>query len=267
MKQPTIQEFIHASLNQGVWNVRQLLTTTIYFEIGRKTEEDRGEYHYSVDNCHWWLKKGKGKNYEDIVSSGSSEDNIGKKISILEGKKLLSIQFDPEYAITFFDFEDDLFLEMCPMREKEPSAQWYLMTGQEMLEVMSDGTYSITEVDSSEKPSSHQLKKLDPKSEQETARVKKLIEDLAKEANADITFHQLGELEGRKFFMYIVNEYREGRISVDDLSFICELMYQKFYPDSDTYKRLKTAAEIEWEIRNTPIAACYAISELMEFFN
>lgn len=266
MKQQTIQEFIYPTLNQKVWNVRQLLKTTIYFEIGEKVEENHGEYHYSVDNCHWWLKQGKGKNYEDIVSSGSSEENIGKKISILEGKKLLSIQFDPEYAVTFFDFEDDLFLETSPTRDKEPSTEWYVITEQEIIEVMTDGTYSIQDVDSKEKLTPHELKKLEPKSEQETTRVEKLIQDLAKEVNANITFHQLEELEGRKFFMYVINEYREGRVSVDDLSFICELMYKKFYPDSDTYKRLKTASEIEWEIRNTPIAACYAISELMEFF-
>ncbi len=266
--QQTLQEFTEQTIGKKVWNIRQQLTSMVVFELGKKMKDGDGEYHYWVNCCNWWLKQGKGKEFEDIVNSESSSENIAKKITVLEGKKLLNINFNPENASTFFDFEDDLFLEMSPYGNNQLLPQWYLFKAHEVLEVRSDGTYLIKDPDERESLSSHQIKKENTpeKSQQEMDRRVKLLNDLAKKAVVHFDLEKISEADGKKLFSYIIKEYREGLVSVDDLSSLCELMYGKFDTLSETYSHLLNGAEIEWDIRNQPISAGHSISEILEFF-
>ena len=266
--QQTLQEFINPSIGEKLWNVRQQLTSMLKFELGKKIEEDYGEYHYWVSCCNWWLKQGKGNEFEDIVNSESSSTNIAEKMSILEGKKLLNINFNPENASTFFDFEDDLFLEMSPYGNKQVMEQWYLFKHKEVLEVRSDGTYLIKDPNERESPPSHQIKleNIPQKPQEEMDRRRELLEDFVKKADVSINSEQVSEADGKKLFAFIIKEYQEGRVSVDDLSSLCEQMYGKFNPLSEAYSHLLNGAEIEWDVRNRPIAAGYSVSELLQFF-
>lgn len=120
--------------------------------MGKKASADQGEYHYWINCCHWWLHRGSTSDYEDIVNSESNKKNISEKLAILEGKKLLNIQFKTENASTFMDFEDGLFLRLAPYGKNEfddvPGAveQWFIFNGDKILHVFSDGTASVETV-------------------------------------------------------------------------------------------------------------------------
>ncbi|MEP7167563.1 MAG: hypothetical protein ABI758_06705 [Candidatus Woesebacteria bacterium] len=138
-----IKTFINSALNQKIWNSRHKLGSMIAFEVGKEIEEGRGEYHFWLENCHWWLQQGTGKDFEDIVNSESSQDAIASKIKILDGKKPLNVQFKTDNSSTIFDFEDNLFLKIAPYKGETIVEQWYAFTPQVILTVKSDGTAKV----------------------------------------------------------------------------------------------------------------------------
>jgi hypothetical protein len=147
--QNIIDDFTRPSFGQPIWHVRHEIGSMIKFEVGNKIEKDRGEYHYWINCCHWWLHRGEQADYEDIVCSESSKKNIAEKLTILEGKKLLNILFKPEDASTFIDFEDGLHLSLSPYGKNEyddePNKveQWFTFHDDQILQVITDGTVSV----------------------------------------------------------------------------------------------------------------------------
>lgn len=151
--QETIFEFTEPTIGKKLWNIRHQVGSMLVFEFGKPTEDGDGEYHYWINCCHWWLQQGTEHDFEDIVCSNSSKKNIAAKIGILEGKKLLNINYLPENGTTYFDFEDNLFLTTSPygIRERfgdysvedDPTEQWYLFKDDKVLSVLDDGTYTI----------------------------------------------------------------------------------------------------------------------------
>jgi len=102
--------------------------------------------------------------------------------------------------------------------------------------------------------------------DKEMARMRQLLESLAGAAGITLTSDSLSEPAGENLFHHIIAEYRQGRISVDDLSALCELVYGKLPPHSGLYSLLLSGADIEWDIRHTPIAAANTIAELLSRF-
>lgn len=149
--QKIIDDFSQPSLGQKIWHVRHQIGSMIKFETGTQIAEGRGEYHYWINCCHWWLHRGgaSDSDYEDIVNSESNKKNISEKLAILEGKKLLNIHFKSEDASTLMEFEDGLFLRLAPygMDEfgDEPGdvGQWFIFHDDQILHVFADGTVSV----------------------------------------------------------------------------------------------------------------------------
>lgn len=82
----------------------------------------------------------------------------------------------------------------------------------------------------------------------------------------DSKANKLSEKMGKELFNVIVKDYKDGLISVDELSALCELMYDKFDFSSETYTLLSNGAEIEWYIRNEPKIASDFIEDILNFF-
>ena len=138
--------------------------------------------------------------------------------------------------------------------------------GKKIWQVRQVLTYLIKDSNEPGTPDSHSLKNLPEKHQTEMDRRRKLLKDFAENTHIDVDSERMSEKDGKKLFSFIINEYREGRVSVDDLSALCEFMYGKFDPLSQTYSHLLNGAEVEWDIRNKPIGAGYSISELFQFF-
>lgn len=133
-------------MGQKAWDARE--TLGVQFEMGKEIEKGRGEFNFWIFCSHWWLQKGKGKDFEDIVNSESNKANIEKKVAILNGKKLLSAEFHEDNFGTVFDFDDDIFLRVAPYGNgKKDQSQWQLGKGRKTLVVQADGHYFIEEPD------------------------------------------------------------------------------------------------------------------------
>lgn len=61
-------------------------------------------------------------------------------------------------------------------------------------------------------------------------------------------------------FSVILKDYKEQKLSPEDLSALCELMWQKCKRYSDV---LLEGAEVAWYLRNNPPLAAEALSNLM----
>ncbi|MDQ3008833.1 MAG: hypothetical protein M3Q81_04530 [bacterium] len=125
-------------MQQTIWAAHE--TVGIKFEMGNNLEENRGEYHFWVSTSHWWLEQGSNREFEDIVHSESSLFNIDKKIAILNGKKLIDVEYYKEHNGIVFVFDDDLFLRVSPHAGKVRDL-FQLFTKDEIVSVQSDGTY------------------------------------------------------------------------------------------------------------------------------
>ena len=125
-----------------VWNARE--TMGIKFEMGNEVEKGSGEFRLWIFCSHWWLKKGKGKDFQDIVNSESNKDAIEEKVKILNGKKLSRVEYHDDGRTTFFDFEGDLFLHVAPYgTDKKDQPQWQLFTEKEIVTLQEDGDYRV----------------------------------------------------------------------------------------------------------------------------
>jgi len=142
----TLKALFEPIIGQKLWGIRENIGSSIKFEFGKEIEEGRGEYHFWIFCAHWWLERGSTKTYQDIVHSSSSQENIKEKIKILEGKKLLNVEFDLESGNTFFDFDDDLFLETASYSGSDPGPQWELFTPTYVLSVGANGQYEYENV-------------------------------------------------------------------------------------------------------------------------
>lgn len=78
------------------------------------------------------------------MNSESNKENIEKKVQILNGKKLVGVEYHDDGFTTFFDFEDDLFLHISPYGvDKKDQPQWQMFTEKEIFTLQQDGTYRI----------------------------------------------------------------------------------------------------------------------------
>jgi len=137
-----VKELLKSVIGLKLWNARQ--TVGIKFELGKEVEKGRSEYHFWIFCSHWWLKKGKGRDCEDIVNSESNKNNIEKKVKILNDKKLIEVEYHEDGKTTFFDFEDDMFLHVAPYgSDKEDQPQWQLFTDNEIVTLQQDGDYRV----------------------------------------------------------------------------------------------------------------------------
>ena len=93
-----------------------------------------------------------------------------------------------------------------------------------------------------------------------------LLNAYTSQAGIDISVNKLTDQQGIILFNLILKDYKTGKISVDNLSTLCELMYGKFSTGSDIYDLLLNGAEIEWYIRNEPAIAADFICDLLTFF-
>lgn len=144
--QTTIHNFLAKALNQPLWNVRVRLGSMLVFEIGDAIESDRGEYHFSLDGCHWWLQRDENGSSQDIIHSESDKEIIESAVKVLEGKKLLSIQLDEEMSSAVFDFDDGYFLKIAPYGSTTMLDQWKVFTPNEILTVFSNSTAEFKEI-------------------------------------------------------------------------------------------------------------------------
>lgn len=100
----------------------------------------------------------------------------------------------------------------------------------------------------------------------ELYRINNLAHHYTDRVGIDASKDLLSDSEGRKLFEQIVVDYVDGKICVDDLSFLCEQFYGKFSPYSDIHSILLMGAEIEWYIRHKPhVAADCTVDLIREF--
>lgn len=138
----TVKDLLSPVISLPAWNARE--TLGIKFELGEISETGRGTYGFWIFCSHWWLKRGMGTNFIDIVNSESSKDNIEKKIKVLNGKKLIGVEYHDDGLTTFFDFEDDLFLHISPYGKEETNReQWMFFTPERIISLLSNGSLSV----------------------------------------------------------------------------------------------------------------------------
>ncbi len=137
-----IKESLRPAVGLKIWNAHE--TMGIKFELGKEVEKGQGEFHFWIFCSYWWLKKGKGRDFENVVNSESNKDAIEKKVKILNGKKLIGVEYHDDGLTTFFDFEDDLFLHVAPYgTDKKDRPQWQLFTEKQIITLQQDGTYRV----------------------------------------------------------------------------------------------------------------------------
>lgn len=98
-------------------------------------------------------------------------------------------------------------------------------------------------------------------------RLKNLLELYGVMSNVDVSRDMIPEFEGDRLFKFIVADYIQGIVSVDDLSALCEMCYGKLSINSDLHGLLLSGAEIEWDIRHTPLSAASSIETLIRKFS
>lgn len=101
----------------------------------------------------------------------------------------------------------------------------------------------------------------------ELKRINDLLRKYASDAGVNIDVEQIAEPDGLKLFSLIVNDFYKGIVSVDDLSFFCEMMEGKFdFVTTNLGGLLTSGMEIEWDIRHKPISAANSIDNLLHKF-
>lgn len=138
-----IKEFIESAIGKTIWNPHKRVGSEFVFEVGEKTESDRGEFHFVISNCHWWLQKTDSEKREDIVNSESDQKLIEEAISILEKKAIRQVYFDEKRASSTFEFSDSLLLRVSPYGNDKIRDQWSVFTTEKILLVKSDGSVDI----------------------------------------------------------------------------------------------------------------------------
>ncbi len=93
-----------------------------------------------------------------------------------------------------------------------------------------------------------------------------LLKKYAKISKVDIEKEIIDSYECHKLFRPILTDYFEEKISPDDLSTLCELMYLRLPQSSELFSLLLDGAELSWELRHNPIAAAAIIEELIKEF-
>ena len=101
----------------------------------------------------------------------------------------------------------------------------------------------------------------------QTSKLDKILNEYATSLNLNINNSKLSEAIGKMLFQKIITDYINGKISVDDLSLLCEKMYAKFDVNTTMYSLLLYGAEIEWYIRHEPLSAACAIEDLIKNFS
>lgn len=143
LTQNKLRQLLSKAMNLPIWGAHE--TIGIKFEMGKELEENRGEYHFWISTAHWWLEQGKNRDFEDIVHSESSLANIDKKIAIINGKRLIDVEYHQEHNGVVFVFDDDIFLRISPQAGKIRDL-FQLFTEKEVISVQSDGTYRTESV-------------------------------------------------------------------------------------------------------------------------
>ncbi len=138
-----INEFIKSAIGSTIWNPHKRVGSEFVFEVGNKIESDRGEFHFVIGNCHWWLQKIDAEKREDIINSESDQKLIEQEISILEQKTIVQVSFDEETANTIFEFSTGLLLKVSPYGNDKLRDQWSVFTKDKVLLVKSNGTIDI----------------------------------------------------------------------------------------------------------------------------
>lgn len=93
-----------------------------------------------------------------------------------------------------------------------------------------------------------------------------LLAKYAGVANVKTTLPRISEIKGKQLFKLIISDFINGKISVDDLSSLCEMVYVKINPDIELHSLLLMGAEFNWYIRHKPLIAAYAIQDLIKEF-
>lgn len=93
-----------------------------------------------------------------------------------------------------------------------------------------------------------------------------LLTKYAVAANVNIALPRISENKGKQLFQLITSDLVNGKISVDDLSSLCEMVYVKINPDTDLHSLLLMGAEISWYIRHKTQVAAQAIENLIRVF-
>lgn len=73
--------------------------------------------------------------------------------------------------------------------------------------------------------------------------------------------------EGEKIGVCLVEDYVNGKISIDELALMCGQVYWKLDRNSDLYTIFKASKDISQEIRKDPARACITIEELFAYFD
>lgn len=142
----TIKHFISKALNKPIWNIHKRVGSEFVFEVGSKIENDRGEYHFVVSSCNWWLQKQTEQGLIDIVNSESDQKRIDIELTVLDGKRLNTVQFQEDIKGFILNFENDLFLKISPYSPEYKFDQWQIFTSKQLLSFMSDGMGKIEDL-------------------------------------------------------------------------------------------------------------------------
>lgn len=137
------KEILSNSIGREVWGAREVMG--VKFDLGKKLEENMGEFHFWIFTTHWWLQRKVDGQIEDIVNSASSEEKQEQKITVLNGLNFLGGEYHEENNILFLDFQDGYFLTVAPWAGKTRGVL-DLFTENEVFAIKSDGTYTIESI-------------------------------------------------------------------------------------------------------------------------
>ncbi|MEX0895676.1 MAG: hypothetical protein WDZ94_01910 [Patescibacteria group bacterium] len=97
-------------------------------------------------------------------------------------------------------------------------------------------------------------------------KIERLLEKYYLWADADINQQELSLEEGEKIGVCIVEDYMNGKLSVDELSTCCGRVYQKLDSSLDVYDLFKEGSTISQDIRKHPSTAGRKIADLLDYF-
>lgn len=101
----------------------------------------------------------------------------------------------------------------------------------------------------------------------ERAKEYSLLQKLANHTQVNVDADKISDADCRKLFTLIINQYKENKLSGNELSALCELVYGKLSTDSKLYDLLQLGAEIGWYLKHQPNLAEETIDDLTEEFS
>lgn len=89
----------------------------------------------------------------------------------------------------------------------------------------------------------------------------------ADKVGVTVDTQEMSEKDGERLLTEVIKDYQNYAISTDDVSTICELIYEKFRKsDSNFFSLFLNGAEISWYVRWSPEMGASFIRDLINRF-